>query len=250
MTIKFAPTTKRSTEEGTGHELPEFVEGSFLIRFARTEEDVRDVQRLRYRVFNLELEEGLAESHRTGLDRDRFDEVCDHLMVIDLRSERLIGTYRLQAWPRAAARLGYYSADEFDFGAVPDEILHRSIELGRACIEKSFRHGHALFALWRGLAAYAAWTGQRYLLGCCSLTSQDPGDGVRMHRYLERKGYWDEGKQQVMEKEVKERIDAAVAEFEARSDFEPDAPFDHVFGTRHEIVEEQRREFLATLGEE
>ena len=99
-----------------------------------------------------------------------------------------IGTYRLQTWAHARKRLGFYSSGEFKLDALPDSVLHHSIELGRACIEKPYRHGHALFAMWRGLAAYAAWTKERYLLGCCSLTSQDPRDGILMHRHLQETG--------------------------------------------------------------
>jgi putative hemolysin len=168
--------------------LPEFVEGSFLVRFARDEADLRAVQRLRYEVFNLELNEGLVESHQTGLDRDRFDEACDHLMVVDRRDGRLVGTYRLQTWRHAREGLGFYSAGEFQLDALPETVVQRSIELGRACLEKRYRHGHGLFAMWRGLAAYASWTGERFLLGCCSLTSQDPRDGERMYVRLRDDG--------------------------------------------------------------
>ncbi|MEW6072330.1 MAG: GNAT family N-acyltransferase [Planctomycetota bacterium] len=163
---------------------PEFVEGAYRVRFAGDQADLEAVQRLRYEVFNLELNEGLAESHRLGLDRDRYDVACDHLMVIHAATERLIGTYRMQTHERAHRQLGFYTDQEFALEELPREVLRRSIELGRACLERRHRHGHALFALWRGLAAYAAWTGERYLLGCCSLTSQDPRDGWRMMRRL------------------------------------------------------------------
>jgi putative hemolysin len=63
------------------------------------------------------------------------------------------------------------------------------VELGRACILREHRQGSALFALWRGLAAYLSWSGKRYLFGCCSLTSQDPREGVALQRALERGGH-------------------------------------------------------------
>ncbi len=167
---------------------PELTEGSYRIRFACDAEDVRLVQTLRYEVFNLELEEGLEESHRLGLDQDRFDTSCDHLMVHERETDRLIGTYRMQTFEAAQTGAGFYSGQEFALETLPTEILQRSIELGRACIEKGSRNGPALFALWKGLAAYASWTRKRYLFGCCSLTSQDPLDGHRMHRRLRREG--------------------------------------------------------------
>jgi pyruvate dehydrogenase E1 component alpha subunit len=73
---------------------------------------------------------------------------------------------------------------------------------------------------------------------------------IRFRKYLENKGYWNEDKQVAIEEEIKQEIDAAVKAFEDRAEFKPDAPFDHVFGTRHEVIEEQRQEFLAKLGKE
>ncbi len=69
----------------------------------------------------------------------------------------------------------------------------------------------------------------------------------RFRAYLESKGLWDEERQQALEKEIKAEEDAAVQAFEERTDFKPDACFDHVFGTRHAEIEEQRAQFLADL---
>ena len=73
---------------------------------------------------------------------------------------------------------------------------------------------------------------------------------IRFRKYLENKGIWDEAKQAAMDEEIKQEIDEAIRKFEARTDFKPDAPFDHVFGTRHDLIEEQRQEFLALIGKE
>jgi pyruvate dehydrogenase E1 component alpha subunit len=71
---------------------------------------------------------------------------------------------------------------------------------------------------------------------------------IRFRKYLENKGYWNEQKRAALEEEIKNEIEAAVNKFESLTDFKPDAPFDHVFGTRHDVIEEQRREFLAAIG--
>ncbi len=73
---------------------------------------------------------------------------------------------------------------------------------------------------------------------------------IRFRKYLEKKGYWDTDKQSALEEEIKAEIDAAVKEFEAVKDLPPDACFDHVFGTVHEDLERQRREFLGNSGKE
>src|SRR5437667_12908854 len=87
----------------------------YATRLARSTEDVRAAQSLRFQVFNLELNEGLEESYATGLDKDPFDAVCDHLIVEHQPSANIVGTYRLQTGHNAAAYLGYYCAQEFEF---------------------------------------------------------------------------------------------------------------------------------------
>ena len=78
-------------------------------------DEIHAAQTLRFQVFNLELNEGLAHSYATGRDADAFDAVCDHLLVEHLPSRQIVGTYRLQTGANAAKNLGYYSAQEFDF---------------------------------------------------------------------------------------------------------------------------------------
>jgi len=73
---------------------------------------------------------------------------------------------------------------------------------------------------------------------------------LRFRKYLTNKGLWDDAQQAALEQEIKAEVDAAVKDFESRNYFKPDAPFDHVFGTRHAHLEDQRRQFLAKLAEE
>ena len=88
---------------------------SYRLTLATDAAQLRAAQALRFMVFNLEMNEGLARSYETGLDADRFDAACDHLLVEDGASGEVVGTYRLQTGARAAAGLGYYSEREFDF---------------------------------------------------------------------------------------------------------------------------------------
>ncbi len=164
------------------------VQGRYRVRFAQTEADLEAVQRLRFRVFNLELGEGFAESFQSGRDEDAFDQQCQHLMVEHAESGVCVGTYRLQVAESAHSGTGFYSAGEFDLGALPDEVLHRSIELGRACVEHDHRSKRVLFLLWRGLAEYVSHNKRDRFFGCSSLTSQDPEEGSRLYRQLETMG--------------------------------------------------------------
>ncbi|MEM9290097.1 MAG: GNAT family N-acyltransferase [Acidobacteriota bacterium] len=159
-------------------------QGRYLLTFARDESQLRQVQRLRFQIFNLELGEGLEESMATGLDQDRFDRVYHHLMVLDSTDGSIVGTYRLQTDDMAHSHHGFYSADEFDLSALPQEVLASSVELGRACISAAHRNRAVLFLLWKGLATYMVHNQKRFLFGCSSLTSQDPLEGLYIYHQL------------------------------------------------------------------
>lgn len=161
----------------------------YLVRFASTEEEVRQAQRLRFNVFNIELGEGLSGSYSQQLDIDEFDKQCHHLLVIEKASGEVIGTYRMQTYETAKQNLGYCTDREFDLSGIPTEILKESVEVGRACIEEKHRNGRVLFFLWRGLAKYMLRFNCRYLLGCCSLTSQIPQEAWNVQHYLQNEGY-------------------------------------------------------------
>lgn len=157
--------------------------GHYRLRLAETAEDREAVCRLRFRVFNIELGEGLESSYDTGLDTDEFDQLCEHLLVEDTRNRKIVGTYRMQSGQTAAANLGYYSEREFSFA--PFEPLRPEIlELGRASIDREHRTPEVLTLLWRGIAQYATDKGLRYLVGCSSLNSKDPAEGWQMYGLL------------------------------------------------------------------
>ncbi len=163
-------------------------EGRYVARFARTREELDAVLKLRFEIFNLELGEGLESSYGTSRDLDEFDDVCHHLIVEDIDSGRIVGTYRTQTGEMAAAYRGFYSATEFDIAHFPAGVLEDSVELGRACVARDHRNTQVLFLLWKGLAAYVAHNQKRYLFGCCSLTSQDQSEGLRVMQLLEQQG--------------------------------------------------------------
>ena len=156
------------------------VHASYRVRLASSDADRLAAFRLRFLVFNLELNEGLDTAHATGYDTDEFDAVCDHLIVEHPGSGKVVGTYRLQTGAVASANAGYYSEREFDF--TPYKRLGDSvIELGRACVHRDHRSSEVLYLLWRGIAKYAMHHGGRYLIGCSSLTSQDPAHGTAVY---------------------------------------------------------------------
>jgi putative hemolysin len=153
------------------------------VGLANTLEDLIECQRLRYLVFNCELGEGLECSARTGLDRDRFDFICDHLMVRDAATGKLVGTYRMQSGYRAKGNLGYYGEELFDFGPF-EKIRGEVLELGRACVRQEYRNTSVLHLLWKGIARYAQRASARYLIGCSSLPSQNENEGTALYETL------------------------------------------------------------------
>lgn len=159
--------------------------GRYSVRFARTRADLHAVQRLRFRVFNLELGEGLESAYATGRDEDAVDATCHHLMVHHRRSGDVVGTYRLMIRPMAEARGGFYSESEFDFSTLPESICNLGVELGRACVRDDHRNGRVIHLLWRGLARYLAWNDRRFLFGCGSLPTLDQAAALRAYAQLE-----------------------------------------------------------------
>jgi putative hemolysin len=157
--------------------------GIYVARLALTEKERNETYRLRFMVFNLELNEGLESAYLDGYDKDKFDDVCDHLIIEDRTTGEIVGTYRIQMGDVAGRNFGYYSEQEFCFA--PYEAMRQEIvELGRACIRRDHRSPEVLHLLWRGIARYALMNGGRYMMGCCSLTSQDPDMGYAVHDSL------------------------------------------------------------------
>ncbi|CDG83838.1 GNAT family N-acetyltransferase [Janthinobacterium agaricidamnosum] len=119
---------------------------------ASTPEELREVQRLRYKVFIENM--GLSALARAdGLDSDEFDEHCDHLIVRDADTLKVVGTYRVLSASRSRKIGRLYSENEFDLGRL-NNVRGRMVEAGRACIHPKYRGGSVIMLLWQGLAEY------------------------------------------------------------------------------------------------
>jgi putative hemolysin len=143
------------------------------LSLASTANEIKEVQRLRYKVFIEAL--GLsALRNADGLDKDEFDEHCDHLIVRDTKSLKVVGTYRILG-PNAARDIGrFYSESEFDLSRLQN-IRGSIAEAGRACIHPDYRSGAVIMMLWAGLAAYMRRERCNYLIGCASISLTDGG---------------------------------------------------------------------------
>lgn len=163
--------------------------GRYRLFFARDHDDLVSVQRLRFRVFNEELGEGLSSSWETGLDDDGLDDRFHHLVIRERATDTVVGSYRLQTASMARAFGGLYSAGEFELSRVPVDVLSSGVEIGRACVDAAHRNGRVLHLLWRGLAAYLTWNRKRWLFGCCSVPGVDAATGAVLHERLRKEGY-------------------------------------------------------------
>ncbi|WP_244815618.1 GNAT family N-acetyltransferase [Caballeronia sp. Lep1P3] len=142
------------------------------VAWARSDDALREAQRLRYRVFADEM--GARLSGPAGLDVDAFDAYCDHLLVRDLDTLKVVGTYRVLP-PHEAARIGrLYAESEFDVSRLT-HLRPKLVEVGRSCVHPDYRSGAVIMSLWGGLAAYMMHNGYETMLGCASVGMGDGG---------------------------------------------------------------------------
>lgn len=141
-------------------------------------DSIESAQRLRHEVFTSEPGFDLKDSSGSGgstagLDADRFDEFCDHLLVRDDDTGELVGCYRMLPPPGAIAAGGLYTATEFDVSAL-DPLRPSLVEMGRAVVRDGHRNGAVVLLMWAGILAYLDRCGYDYVAGCVSVPVADP----------------------------------------------------------------------------
>lgn len=144
----------------------------FYHKIAQSDDEIEQALRLRFEVFNLEMNEGLKSSYLTGLDIDEYDAICDHLIVLDAETNLIVGTYRVLLSERAESSIGYYSETEFDLTAIR-RLKANKLELGRSCVRKDYRGTAVLHTMWSAIAQYILKHNVQYLFGCASIHSTD-----------------------------------------------------------------------------
>ena len=143
------------------------------ISWAQDENEIREAQQLRYKVFAEEMGAHLTSNYEK-IDKDILDQYCDHLLIRDTETLKVIGTYRVLP-PHKAKEAGFYYSDlEFHL----DRLMHLSdkmVEVGRSCVHKDFRTGGVIMALWSGLADYMKKNNYEVMIGCASVPMGDGG---------------------------------------------------------------------------
>jgi putative hemolysin len=159
--------------------------GSLEVKLAGSAADIRRAQALRYRVFFKEMSaRGDLRTHGLRRDADRFDRICDHLLVLDHtasdrsligRKPRVVGTYRLLRDDVACRSGGFYTEGEFDVGPlIRRKPSLRFLELGRSCVLAPYRNKRTVELLWHGVWSYVLAHGMDVMIGCASLVGTDP----------------------------------------------------------------------------
>lgn len=145
----------------------------FAVTVAKTSADIEDAQRLRWQVF-VDEQGAHPEPGVPGIEADRFDAHCQHLIVRDCELGLAVGTYRVLTAERASRLGGFYTEQEFDLCGLAE---HRRyiVEIGRSCVHPEYRSGAVIAMLWAGLASLIRGSDARFVIGCASISMSDGG---------------------------------------------------------------------------
>jgi putative hemolysin len=160
----------------------------FEIKITRDPDEIHEAQKLRFEVFNLEMKKGLKESYQRGLDVDRFDSICDHLIVRERNQRRVVGTYRLLLGSEARKHSGFYSEQEFNLENIK-KLDGELLELGRSCAHKDYRDRALIHLMWQTIAEYVKNHQVHYLFGCASFPTTNPGEVGQSIALIKEKYY-------------------------------------------------------------
>lgn len=173
--------------------------GNLEVRLARTRAEIRLAQRLRYQVFYEEMcavPTRLAQFRRR--DEDRYDAICDHLLVVDLDESRkasaigraalpkVVGTYRVLRQEVAERGLGFYTSSEYDIAPLvaAKSSQYNFMELGRSCVLAPYRNKRSVELLWHGLWTYIREHKVDVMIGCASFEGTDPKEHAEALSFL------------------------------------------------------------------
>ncbi|SHF59916.1 ornithine-acyl[acyl carrier protein] N-acyltransferase [Kaistia soli DSM 19436] len=201
--------------------------GALEVRLAVTPREVKKAQKLRYKVFYEEMSAiPDIQTQVSRRDRDAFDAICDHLLVIDHDTitksgeAAIVGTYRLLRQDVAQRFSGFYSANEFDLAPLIERHSGLSfLELGRSCVLRPYRTKRTVELLWHGIWSYVRRHNIDVMIGCASLEGTDP-DRLALplaflHHHARAPGDWQvgalPGRRVAMDRVPVEAIDAKAA---------------------------------------
>ena len=162
-----------------GDNMLDFIKGNIRIKLASTQEEIEKMYRLRY--FDLLLNYNSNNIREEEKDKDAYDDVCDHIIAIDIDTNDVVGTYRLIKKSHLLDKLPFLTESEFDLTPLKKYEL---LELGRAVVKEDYRNGAVISLLWSGIIRYAIEEKIEYMIGTASFHGIDETPYVKSLAYL------------------------------------------------------------------
>ncbi len=155
------------------------IRNRFKAFFVYNDELLAEAQALRHKVF----------FGSSGIDRDKFDKYCTHLVVVDKTTRKAVGAYRLLLGSVAKKNLGFYSEGEFDLRNIKKNCKGEILEMGRACVDKSYRRFPVINLMWKEIICFIAKNNVTYVFGCASINEPSPEKIGKLLAYFKKKHF-------------------------------------------------------------
>ncbi|WP_299483233.1 GNAT family N-acyltransferase [Cypionkella sp.] len=144
------------------------VKGQYLVRLALDAADLARAQSLRHRSFL--ARRGIVGAE--GRDADAFDALCQHVLVEDIASGKLVCCYRLMSFSAGQSLAESYAAQVYGLAAL-ESFAGAKLELGRFCLDPDWHDPDILRLAWGAMAQIVDAQRVSLLFGCSSFEGTD-----------------------------------------------------------------------------
>lgn len=152
------------------------IRGRFKVFLVRDGKLLAEAQFLRHKIF----------FGSNGKDKDKFDNCCTHLVVTDKNTRKAVGGYRLLLGSVAKKNLGFYSEGEFDLYNIKKNCKGEILEMGRACVDESYRRFRIINLMWKEIISFITKNKVKYIFGCASINDPTPEKIGKVFMYFKK----------------------------------------------------------------
>lgn len=139
-----------------------FGKGRYRARPAKTQGDVRSAQRLRHLAF-----------HKVdGIDADRFDDLCTHVLIEDVQTDQLVACFRYMFLPSGRQIAQSYAAQFYELAPLVS-FEGALIEMGRFCLRPGLHDPDILRVAWGAMTRLVDEKEVKLLFGCSSFAGTE-----------------------------------------------------------------------------
>ncbi len=158
--------------------------GRYRAFFARDAADIVRAQALRHAAFLAPRGQVRAD----GLDRDAFDSLCQHVLIEEAETDRLVCCFRLMPLSGGAEIGRSYSAQFYDLSPLA-AYAGLMVEMGRFCIHPDVKDTDILRVAWAEMTRFIDGEGVDLLFGCSSFAGTEAAPHIEAfallaHRHL------------------------------------------------------------------